>query len=75
MSVRKFKSFEDAERALWCFKPDEAYYKKVAALWELGNKLCPPDFPRGIFKYRTIEDANRDKEKWVLANALKKKKE
>lgn len=73
MGIQKFKSFEDAERALWCFKPDAAYYKRVAELWEMANRLCPPNFPRGIFKYKTIEEANKDKEKWIMENALKKR--
>lgn len=74
MGIQKFKTFEEAERALWCFHPDKEYYKRVAELWKLANYLCPPNFPRGIFKYRTIEEANRDKEKWILENALKKRK-
>ena len=74
MAIEKFKSFEDAERALWCFEPDDEYYKQVAQLWNLANRLCPPNFPRGIFKYRTREEANKQKEEWILANALKNAK-
>jgi hypothetical protein len=75
MTIEKFKKFEDAERALWCFEPDEAYYKRVAEFWKLANRLCPPDFPQGIFKYKTIEEANKQKQEWIIANAIKKKSE
>lgn len=73
MSVQKFKTHEEAQRALWCFHPDEEYYKRVSRLFKLANRLCPPNFPRGVFKYRTIEEANKAKEKWLLENALKKR--
>jgi len=73
MSLQKFKSFEEAERALWCLNPDEKYFKQVRELFKLANRLCPPNFPWGVFKYRTIEDADKDKEKWLLQNALKKR--
>jgi len=74
MSLQKYKSFSEAEQALWCFKPDEKYFKQIKELFKLANRLCPPNFPRGVFKYRTIEEANKDKEEWILQNALKKRK-
>jgi len=73
MGLQKFKNFGEAERALWCFNPDEKYFKQVRELFNLANRLCPPDFPRGIFKYRTIDEANETKQKWLLQNALKKR--
>jgi hypothetical protein len=39
MPIYKYKSFEEAERALWNFHPDEAYFRKVADLW---NYPCLP---------------------------------
>jgi hypothetical protein len=73
MPIQKFKTFEEAQRALWCFNPDENYYRNVRELFKLGDRLCPPDFPRGIFKYKTIEEANKQKDEWILENALKRK--
>jgi len=73
MSLEKFKKFEEAEKALWCFKPDAKYFQQVRELFKLANRLCPPDFPRGLFKYRTMEEANKAKEEWILRNALKKR--
>jgi hypothetical protein len=69
MPVYKYKTFEDAERALWNFFPDEAYYDRVAELWEFANQLSPITYPRGIFKFRTIEDANQQRDAWELAHA------
>lgn len=69
MPVYKYKTFEEAERALWNFNPDEAYHDKVAQLWEFANRLCPITYPKGIFKYRSIEEANQQRYEWELAHA------
>ncbi|MDQ1354008.1 MAG: hypothetical protein QG657_4317 [Acidobacteriota bacterium] len=73
MGLQKFKTFEEAQQALWCYNPDETYFKQVRELFKLANRLCPPDFPRGVFKYRTMEEANNAKQEWLLQNALKKR--
>lgn len=71
MPIYKFRSFAEAERALWNFNPDEAYFRRVAQLWEFANMLSPMAYPRGIFKYRSIEEADKEKREWDLANAKK----
>lgn len=58
MSVLKFKSFEEAERALWHFNPDQEYYEKIGELWDFADGLAPIRYPQGIFKFHSIEEAN-----------------
>jgi hypothetical protein len=72
MPVQKFKTFEEAEKALWNFKPDDAYLARVAELWDFANKLNPISYPKGIFKFKTIEEANKHREEVELAQARKK---
>ena len=69
MPVYKYKTFEEAESALWNFRPDEAYFSRVAELWNFANKLCPITYPKEIFKYRSIEEANKQRNEWELDHA------
>lgn len=63
MTVYKYKTFKEAEQALWNFYPDKAYYKKVCELFDFADRLSPIRYPEGIFKYRTIEEAIKDRKK------------
>ena len=72
MPVYKFKSFEEAQVALWTFKPDQVYYRRLSQLWDLAATLCPPRFPHGIFKFRTMAEANAHRRQVELSNALNK---
>jgi hypothetical protein len=71
MPVDKFKNFEDAEKALWNFNPDGAYFKRVAELWAFADQLNPIVYPKGIFKFKNLEEANRQRYELALAHAKK----
>ena len=71
MPIYKYKTYEEAERALWNFHPDEAYFRKVAELWDFADKLSPITYPKGVFKYRNIEEANKHREESELSYAKK----
>lgn len=75
MAVYKYKTFEEAERALWNFNPDENHFRKVAELWDFARRLNPIAYPRGIFKFKTIEEANKHRQDFELEHALKLQKE
>ena len=59
MPVYKYKSFIEAERALWNFHPDEKYLEGVAKFWRFAYELSPISYPHGIIKFKNIKQANQ----------------
>jgi len=51
------------------FNPDEHYFQRVAELWDFANELNPISYPQGIFKFKTLEDANRQRERVEIERA------
>jgi hypothetical protein len=72
MTVFKYKTFEDAEQALWNFNPDERFFRKIHELFFLAEKLNPVNYPPGVFKYKTFEEAQEQRLEWELQNAVDK---
>ena len=64
MPVTKFRTFEEAERALWVACDDPALPRRIRALWSRGDLAGPLNGPRGVRKYRSIEEANAERDAW-----------
>jgi len=65
MSVQRFRTLEDARRALWLKPGDPRLERIIAWVWALSAELMgnqPP--PRGLRKFHTLEEANADREQW-----------
>jgi hypothetical protein len=57
MPVQRFRSFEEAERALWRRPFDPDNLRIVAALHATARRLGGWSLPRGVFRYRTAAEA------------------
>ena len=66
MGVRKFRSFEEARRALWLPAGDPSILRAMRRLGELALR---PSSERGVVRYRTVEEAKAHKR---LANARRR---
>jgi hypothetical protein len=65
MAVKKFRSIEamgELRREAWCDQPDAAYFERVGRLWELSSRISPRTFPRGVYKFRTLEEAQAQRD-------------
>lgn len=59
MGVIRFRTFEEAEQALWTFEPDNEYFEQVRSTFELAERLCRLSPQPGVTMYRSIEEKNR----------------
>jgi hypothetical protein len=67
MPVRKFRSMQEAREALWTDPRDPGHLERVQALWRLARILAPRRYPHGVYRYPSIDEANRAGEAWERA--------
>ena len=62
MPVKKFRSLAEAERSLWFEPGDPRIWEAARQRWVLHRALGRANAePRhGVFKYRSVEDKQRD---------------
>ncbi|MEO8383386.1 MAG: hypothetical protein ABI779_27265 [Acidobacteriota bacterium] len=63
MPVWKYKRVEDMPEA-WAMKGDVPLGRRIRAVLSLGPIAGPLRMPRGVRKYRSIEEANADRDHW-----------
>ena len=68
MPIKKFHSIEDMPQPVLSGDP-EKIADRIAFVWELARAAAPLDWPPGVRKYRSIEDANLDRETYVRSRA------
>jgi len=59
MGVTKFRTFEEAEQALWNVAPDAEYFAQVRKMFELMERLRSHTFQPGVTKYSSIDEKDR----------------
>lgn len=68
MPVRKFCDVSEMEDTLWYERTDPELPRAIARVWSFAARICPLQFPPGVHKYRSIEEANADRDRWEEAN-------
>lgn len=68
MPVRKFRSLQEMEDSLWRQPGAPELSRAIASVWEFARRTCPRSFPPGVYKHRSIEDAEHQREQWEGAN-------
>jgi len=65
MPVQKFRDLGEARRALACDPDDPRLPDRIRQLWSFSRRLtAPPPAPRGVRKYRSVEEADADRRRW-----------
>ena len=66
--VQKFRSVEDMTRATVIVPPGEGF-ERFARHCARYFALAPRTYPRGVFRFRTIEEAQAARERITAENA------
>ena len=67
MPVRRWRSLDEAERTLGIDPGSAMLWRTIADLWALSDRLWPPRFTPGVYRHRSILEANRLVESWQAA--------
>jgi len=67
MPVRRFRDVSEMEDTLWRER-GPALFDAIRRAWEFAAKTVELRFPPGVYKHRTIEEANAQTERWAQAN-------
>ncbi len=72
MPFYRFRTLEEARRALWLKPGDPRLERTVQWVWALSAELIGPHpQPRGLKKFRTLEEADADRKQWrAMRDAL-----
>lgn len=63
MPVWKYRSIEEMPEA-WMMNRDVPLGRRIRAMMSLADYAGPLNMPRGVWKFRTIEDLQADRRKY-----------
>lgn len=62
MPLKKFRTFEEAEKDLWNFYPDGEWIKRAFRIFRLSRFKKKRHVRRGIRRFKTIEEAELERD-------------
>jgi hypothetical protein len=78
MPVQKFRNLDEMRRALWregMGAPVRVFLKRAAELWARTAKISPRQYPRGVFKFHNLEEAQAARERITEENIERLRRE
>lgn len=70
MPIKKFRDISEMKRT--AYRPGSPELAATTRyLWSLSERICPLQFPPGVYKHRSLEDAERLRSQWQAANVAR----
>ena len=67
MPIRKFRDVSEMKAS--SYRPgSRELLDAIRHIWGLSSKICPLRFPPGLYKHRSIDDAESLRKHWQKAN-------
>ena len=67
MAVQRFRTFLEARIAQWLAPDDPRLPNRIRRWWRTSAMFAPVEKPRGLRKFRSIQEANAEREGWPRA--------
>ena len=68
MPVRKSRDVAEMGGNTWRQPGDPELFRAIRATWDFAFRTLQPHFPPGVYKHRSIEEAERLRERWEREN-------
>ena len=68
MPIKKFRSVEEMEGNTWHEPGSPELFRAIEEVWNFAEQTLKPYFPPGVYKHRSIEEAEALREEWEKAN-------
>ena len=68
MPVKKFRDVSEMEGNTWLEPGDPKLFEAIRAVWDLAQRTIQPRFPPGVYRHRSIEEADALRQEWDRAN-------
>lgn len=75
MPIKKYRSLDDMRADLVRQPAGDDLVGRIDALWRRAWELAPRVYPRGVFKFRSIEEAQAHREQVTAENIERLRKE
>jgi hypothetical protein len=64
MPIERFRSHEEARLAQWMAPDDPRLLERIRRWWRTAARLSPVTPPRGVQRFRNMEEANAARDAW-----------
>jgi hypothetical protein len=68
MPVYKYRHVDDMEDRSWREPGDPALFRAIRGTWEFARRTVRPRFPPGVYRHRSIAEAEQLRDAWERAN-------
>jgi hypothetical protein len=68
MPVYKYRDVAEMEGNTWRRAGDPELFQAIRRTWDFARRTLRPHFPPGVYKHRSIEEAEALRERWEEAN-------
>jgi hypothetical protein len=75
MPVRKYRHVDEMDRDNWYDRGDPRLFRAIRAVWNLAQTLARPEFPPGVYRFQSIEDADERRRQWERRNIERRRRD